>query len=56
MYDRKARSHLSISKFIKIKTFGFIHLFFTILLLLDGYWINIGKKEEDKYEKGKKRV
>jgi hypothetical protein len=33
-----------ISKFINIKTFGFIHLFFTILLLLDGYWINIGRK------------
>jgi hypothetical protein len=34
-YDRKVRSHLSISKYIKIKAFGFIHLFFSI-------FVNIG--------------
>jgi hypothetical protein len=47
---KESEKSLNYLKVYENKSFGFIHLFFSTLLTLDGYWIDIGKKEEDKDE------
>jgi hypothetical protein len=49
---KESKKSLKYFKVYGNKPFGFIHLFLSTFLILDGYWINTGKKEEVKHEDG----
>jgi hypothetical protein len=53
---KESKNSLKYLKVYENKSFGCIHLFLSTMLILDGYWIDIGKKEEDKHEDCEKKV
>jgi hypothetical protein len=53
---KESEKSLKYFKVYENNPFGFIHLFFSTLLMLGQYWVNSGKKEKGKHEDGEKWV
>jgi hypothetical protein len=53
---KESEKSLKYFKLCENKSFGFIHLFYSTLLTLDGYWTDYGQKERGQAWGSEKKV